>query len=959
MTAEPFFLQRVEDLVMFRVEPVNLERDGTRLVREDPDAPALLIFHLPPQHVNEDAVLLQALFLPDFSLGFVSGLSRLVFMLPDGEDSIEISSQELLDWNHLQSTTVPNFEPDPFTDNVFGGTPRTLIEFPTRLFLGLEGTVEWSSTMARPVTLDGRTELFHADLHGENGGEALLRAFATPQNRPSRAGLRLPLTDHDLGQLVKLTHHVELIDETGLPVAGFERRPLRAERFVLTPIGASVRMGGLWNPTTQTSLTAYNHRAELGRDEYVQVTREGFLSSGHRALLVRTTERKFTDPGDDTSVAFLHQETYVNVLEPEVFYDQNAGFPRGGLEMPFRSLRVTETSTPPINDGVGPFWVTPQGAADPYPFTVVATDSEGRHISFTMPMMFIPFDRAHDLSVAGLYNSFEDRRQFQLGGQKAALAQAPVDAPGITSMPVASVKLVMTRASQHPLGMLPTMESASVRVPAVEQLTGLATESAVTFHENYLAQGFDGEDAGAFLSLAEQVPVDFGGGKGGGLARPNAAVQAITARAGLLPKEFAEASAAVQGMDTAQLAAIFGDARLLGVINLFDLLDAVPSEAIQELATLTEDQIMERIEGRVQELLPVPIMRARELAEGREIRYLWKPQLKREKVSLDGGIGFATIDMTRAALVMEATTVCSPQAVEKSTVRGELTGFALEFAGIVGVEFEKLAFTARPGSRPDLSADGLSVRFESALEFVNTLKDLLPTDGFGKGSFVDVSPTGITAGYTLAVPAVSVGIFALSNVTLTAALTVPFDDRPATFRFSISERHQPFNLSVSMFGGGGFFALTVSTKGVELIEGSLEFGGNASLDLGVASGGVHLMGGVYFALERGGAVTLTGYVRCGGYLSVLGLISISVEFQLKLTYVKEGNETAVFGEGSVTVSVKVVFFSKSVSLRLQRRFAGSAPAPRGFLEATAGAQSDFAACVEPADWDEYCLAFAP
>ncbi|WP_030412484.1 hypothetical protein [Streptomyces sp. NRRL S-1448] len=940
MTAEPFSLLRVEDLLQLRVEVINLRRDGTHLVREDPAAEALLMFSLPAQHISETVVHPAPGNFPETVPSFVSGGTTLVFRLPDGEDSVELSAEALLDWNHLRSTTVPDDPPDPSTVNVFGGVPRTAIEFPTRVLLGHEGAVEWA-TPRQAVALDGRCELFHAELHGENGGDALLRAFAAPGDRPPRTDL--PLTDDNRTDLVAFTHDVELVGADGAPV----RRPLRAERFVLTPLGASVRMAGAWEPVPGTNLASYHHVAELGRDQVVQVAQRGYLSTGHRALLIRTSERKFSDPGDGTSVAYLQQETRISVSEPEVSYG-DVGFPHGGREMPFRSLRIVDTTTPPVVDhGEEQFWVTLEGSEEPYRFTVVGTDSEGRALSFTMPLLFVDARAVGSLRIFD-YNDplFEDRRTIALNGRTAALARPPDGAPGTTALPVSSVKLVMSQAPGHPLGALPILQTAQVRVPAVEQLTGLATESEVALHDAYLNDGMAGQATGAFLSLAEEVPVRFGAGKGGGVASPDSAVRAVTARAGLLPAAFADARAAAAGLGTDQLREIFGGAKLLGVINLFDLLDPVDGAAVRELAGLDDDEIRRRLEGGADQLLPVPIMRARELAAGREVRYLWKPRLRREQVDIVAGV--FSLDLRGAALAMEATTVCSPRALQQSTVHGELKGFALDFAGIVRVDIGRLAFTTRPGSRPDLTAEGLKVRLVDALEFVNALKDLLPVDGFGKGAFVRPSPTGISAGYTLAVPAVQLGVFALSNVTLTAELTVPFDDRPVSFRFAVSERHQPFNLSVSLFGGGGFFSMIVSTRRVELVEGSLEFGGNASLDLGVASGGVHLMGGVYFALT-GQSVTLTGYLRCGGYLSVLGVVSVSVEFYLQLTYVKDSDKhtTEVFGAGSLCVSVQVAVFTKSVTLSLQRRFGGS-PADPGFAD-----------CVEPADWDRYCLAFAP
>jgi hypothetical protein len=106
------------------------------------------------------------------------------------------------------------------------------------------------------------------------------------------------------------------------------------------------------------------------------------------------------------------------------------------------------------------------------------------------------------------------------------------------------------------------------------------------------------------------------------------------------------------------------------------------------------------------------------------------------------------------------------------------------------------------------------------------------------------------------------------------------------------------------------------------------------------------MAGVYFG-RTGAVATLTGYLRCGGYLSVLGLISISVEFYLAFTYRhKDSGGDEVWGQASVKVCVEVVCFSKTVTLTVERRFAGAAGDPT--LEDL----------VDSDDWEAYCLAFA-
>jgi hypothetical protein len=151
-----------------------------------------------------------------------------------------------------------------------------------------------------------------------------------------------------------------------------------------------------------------------------------------------------------------------------------------------------------------------------------------------------------------------------------------------------------------------------------------------------------------------------------------------------------------------------------------------------------------------------------------------------------------------------------------------------------------------------------------------------------------------------------------------------------------------------------------------LIEASLEFGAGVAVNLGVARGSLYVMGGIYFALRPGldddkPEVELTGYLRAGGELSVLGLISVSTEFYMALTYLSQTNELR--GQATVKTKVRFAFFSKTVSITLERKFAGP-PRDEASLLARDG---DLAALDEAptfgdgtseADWQAYVGAFA-
>ena len=144
------------------------------------------------------------------------------------------------------------------------------------------------------------------------------------------------------------------------------------------------------------------------------------------------------------------------------------------------------------------------------------------------------------------------------------------------------------------------------------------------------------------------------------------------------------------------------------------------------------------------------------------------------------------------------------------------------------------------------------MEFGGPLEFINQLRELVPSDGFSDPPDISVTPSGISAGFSVNLPEVQVGVFALTNASLGASFALPFDARPMLVRFNFCERQQPFSLTVSMFGGGGFFALAVGSEGVQEIEASLEFGAGISIDLVVASGGVEVKAGIYFHWQQSG-----------------------------------------------------------------------------------------------------------
>lgn len=932
-------LIRGTDLLVAEFELVNMRisADGTHLEKESPGDPAQVIVRLPAQHVWEEALPAGGIV-----VGHVNSFSagRTVLSFGVQADRIPLTVAGLLDPALVSPLGVPrSIPPDPGEISVFLGTQRTAIEFPTRLLLSPEGLATWRHRDAPLAVPDGRTEIWHTRLVSDTGGPVQLRAYAHLAGRPDREGM--PIINSQLADIVTLTSVQDLVSA----FVSYQARPLDADLMMLTALGASVRMRGLWEypdlpPEELTAIgfptptvTQYEHVTSLGRDVYVKVVSRGFLHTGHRASVIGITERTFEVHPDigPPPIALLRKKDILVVQEPEQTYGEHQGYHFGGREMPLRSLRYVDTVTPPLSDFEADQvdWIQVNGVD--HKLNAVVTDAEGRRINVSVPVMFIPANRTAAEATSTFNNAEAHRRVWAVAGQPLAMA-AP-DAPGATAAPTESIELGMVPVGGHPLGALPMVAKASVRLPALEQLTGVRTPHLVRFHQAYLDGGLEGTAAGAFLELFDHVPVGFAAERVGGLAKPDNAIKDITSRGGILPSVFTRQSVSAQ-----DLAGVFGlNAKLLGNIGLADVLGDVGELGADAFPTTPGD--LQAILDDVARRLPAPIMLARALADGggTEVRYVWRPPLKD---------GFGPLRFAPgSALTLDARTVRAADGAVTATVTGELRNFRFEFLDIVVVTVDKLTFTSAPGRKPAVDITGLDIDFRGELRFVNTLRELFPADRFGAGTVVDVTPRGIEAGYSLAVPRAGVGVFSLHNIALSARLTVPFDDRPAAFRFMISERHDPFNVSVALFGGGGFFALTVGADGVKQVEAAIEFGGAVSLNLGVASGGVYVMGGIYFAWAEN-AVSLTGFLRAGGYLSVLGIVTVAVEFRMALGYRKVDGRSEMYGQASLTVSVKVAFFSKSVSLSVERSFAGAAGDPT------------FEDSVEPADWDEYCLAYA-
>jgi IPT/TIG domain-containing protein len=931
---------RPDDLLALRFEFVNLALDQAadpRLVRATPGQPAYVVVHLPPQHLAEAAFdedpagVLQALSNPP-AAGVLAGESRLAFLVPDGTDAVPLNLAALLDWTHLMAAppaAQPRRQPS---------LTETAIELPYRLVLSPAADPAWRVRSAAPQG-GAPAEVWHVVLEaGGAGGHPSVQVVWSPDLDPKAPASPLPA-----GPLA--------IDAGGRAQIAQQAPVLPVDSLVLSSLGGSADLEATFPSAPDDGLAAWRQVVSQGRDEYVRLVHRGFLAPfGHRAASVLVSQRRPAVSPNGTPVEVLARTTIVVVTQPEVSYASASG--GGGVRFPFRRVRITTATTPPVDPlggGVTPITVSPGGV--PFLWHLVAEDIDGGLVDFEMPLAFVPLS-----SAGGVEDAYGDLpREAGLRGQPVTLvppagAQGSAEDPqdgsansprlGIATMSFAVDDREPPSGADAPF--VPRMDRATVSIPAVAHLLGSAGADAgqtIAYDDNYVANGFDpGANVGqVFARVVDQArPISLPPDRSGGLVAPQIPVDGLSRSLGPVA---GAAGLANGGFDLAQ-AFNDVDVTLLGGIKLQDIVKAL----------LPDDPF---------DATRVPALRHAELPDRTETSFRWDPHLEVQPGS-DVSKFLEISDATKLSVTVTASTPLAPAGAPAAAegtfvVDGSFSGFTLSFLGQVELAVDSLAFRAERGKKPDLTTgDGLDVRFKGELAFVQRLAEALPADGFSDPPFIDATADGVTAGFTLGLPALGIGVFSLENIGVSAALSVPFADAVG-LRLAFSERYHPFLVTVSFIGGGGFFAIDVAAPDrIRSIEGSLELGGNLTLSLAVATANVHALAGFYFALTDTGA-TFAAYLRVGGSVELLGVVSISIELFLQLQYTTD--KSVITGTASLTVGVHVLFTDTSVTLSVHKEFQLSeGVAPHAL--ATTAVPVSFDEVMTPADWERYCRAFA-
>jgi len=957
---------RPDDLLVMRFDfyNVSLVADpggpvGRRLVRSTP-AHAFIGVTFPPQSFGERTFDVEDPVKPPPVEARLSGPSWLLLRVPNTELlDIPYALTDILTLLRRCEPVVrgQKLQPFPFpVPELEKGLPPelertfTAIEAPYRLYLSPQPNTRWAHS-SEPVTdvATARTELWHTRLGlagpepgkvDEAGGPP--KVHAVWNVAAHRDPFDTPLAPD---------HREQIVDLSSNSPKDAKLRPVSAEQLMLSSLGAWLRVHANFSisPTTDElpkgfSVLDWRHRMTMGRDHFVRVVELGrIFPFGHKAVKITITERKPLPlpQAPAHQGAYLMQRVYVSIREPEKTY--------GYRGMPLQRVRVAPLLTPEIvavpvgthGEKAIRIVIAEGGAAgSEFLFDVIGTDLEGGKVGFQTPLFWLDNALYTDKNFVSstlpeIIDAYKSVPARATRGQKVSYAGSS-NKPGATTLETGSLKF-SARAPATPVKgtpFLPVLEAATVRLEAIETMTGQVTPSEVRYEQRYL----DNTDnpAEIYLNLASKFSTTLTPQQVGGLAAPNFEVGALSRFAGPVSLAKSAAGSLLDGRFAPE--SVFPAIKLLGGIDL---------------GKIVEDMMVNAGSG-----VKIPNLTTTRTGNTIETRYEWATDNLRDIAIFKPEGGRLSL---LASFKQELDPSTGALGASSQAVTGSLTHFAITLLPkikdtdltLVKLRFESVVFSSVPTKKTDVAVTLKDPAFEflGPLRFVNEVLKYIPLDGFSDPPSLDVTADGVSLGYSLAIPTIGIGVFTLGNISFSAGFYLPFLDGPVGLRLAFCERPQPFVLTVYGLGGGGFFGITFGLSGVQMIEMAFEFGAALALNLGVASGSVSVMGGVYYQ-KSGEGFVLEAYIRMNGMLSVLGLISVTCVFYLSLTYLDA--QDLLKGQASLSVRVKIVFFSKTVSVTVERELKGSDPTFREVF--TAHEDRIDGSVVD--DWADYAGAFA-
>ena len=947
-------MRRASDQLVLDVALINMaliEPDrGTPYVVPLSGKTGYLWVVLPGQNIGEEVRYVET---PQVAQGELAFPSVLVFEV-GAKTKIPYTIAGMLSWGALKPLW-----------STASGDITSVLEAPYRLLVQPNPLAKWqheSEPKTRTTETSGpATELWHTRLTGRDPNGFLdprgyvgkkLRAVAD-----YKTPLATSLDSFDRDQIVKQSK-----DSDG------PHAPVDVTHLMLSSRGALLELHGAWD--SPASLASWDHRAAWGRDNYVKVAYRGYLAPyGHKALVIEEVVRRFESDGS-VAAAHLERTQTLVIVEPDVdtsvFSDRYLGGVERGCRFPFKKVTCTAKASPPVfplgtlkKNGGRPY--TDPNLSQPLVLPFVGTDWEGRQSAFTSQVAFVPIANG-TVDVTKL--SFD----VDLLGQQVAISPEPDDRPGCMTLPLHAMTITSKYLLASALGDLgrapfrPISKTFTATVPAVQVLSG-GSPIQHGYHPAYLD---DAKNKGGVVAAPTGEPgLSIDGQLTGGLAQLPSAYQGLSTKAGAV---IGNAKDAIDDLakGATDPAKVFDAVKLLGCISLSDIITKVGAGA-DDLA-----QTLDNIPNALTEL-----------ANGRQTLTLrMQPKLQRMPKSGDGPIVFIP-----GSLVLTSIMATGGGQPAEATLDVRLSDAKLQLADMVVLPIKELRVTSGSGTPFDLSLTLGTVQFLGPLAFVQDLCVLIsPFLGGGSSKAltggpavarsaagaseipvpdVDVTSEGIVVTEAVSLPNVALGAFSLTGLGFGLELVLGFTG-DLTVRVNFATHEDPFQITYLAVGGGGYVALELFQGEVRQLEISLQVCGALGFDLVVAAGALEIAAGFILILPLGDDLTVKAFLRATGSLDVLGLINISVVFELVLAY-HDGSPSTLTGSATLELKVEVLFFSKTVSATMSKTIAGgnsgTPVASKAALGAAATGGNDappltFAdAYPDQGTWDDYVDAF--
>ncbi len=837
--------------------------------------------------------------------------------------------------------------------------PQSELVAPARLVWTLPRGAARFTHQHEPAEREGRVEQWHTRL-----GVRTVSGKSAPQEIP--VPLRSAKTLRPIGTSTAFTTLVDPakinspVDEFAAGHIAVQSLPadgaLELDHLRVSTLGATLDLDGSW--AAPATIASYRHRIVSGRDEKVRVgTRGRLFPFGHRAVMTSTARRELRQDFDGNVAALVRS----SVLTVKDRIKDVAGSGKTGRQWPWRTIEILNPVSPPGDELAHGSGITNlQVGGQPFASVCRATDHSGQVVTFSVPLLFVP-DGVSDASARSVWNGRGPAfKRFRLDGQAVGLT-APGTGARATSSPDAATLVV-----QDALLDMKTDAQGKI-VPVVAEylgsspvVDGLGQQGATTIHyaTQFLDHGFGGLNSGELLVLLDGPVATVG--QGAALASASMQVRAISRAVGAVAssvapdKVAADLEAIAAGAFDPQKWFAGLDATLL--FGVFPLGQLLPDPATLDLVSDAPNQTAELIDGR------------------KQFTSTWRTELLQPGNAVSIGPAVLETDGQPMLLTLENTTSVVPGTDEvrsRTVAHVEHAAVALA-AGVDGPTLISLAVPSLRFETVDAAAPTVDVTvgefdFLGPLSWVATLAKLLEGSGLGgssqrtpagrtgaaaaesNGTGVQVYDDRVEATLVLAVPGLALGAFSLTDLVFRSDFALFLNGSAPTLTLAFSSPENPFHLTISLFGGGGHLRVKISTEKLVEVVGGLEFGAAVSVNLaGIVKGSASVMAGIAFEL-RPGDVDLTGYVDMRGHLDVLSLIALTMQVLVLMAY--DPDTGKVEGRAKVSVSVKVLFFKKTVSFEVHHEFAGGSGDAARALGAAA-------ALPDRAAWDAYWDTFA-